>query len=188
MTTFSITDEIARLTPAPLEEPEVPLLPQAAAGQLEEITRNLARLGKQQMRSNQSIEFLEARLAEAREEGHEHRREVIRLREEAVHEATKLLDIIDAADDLLVLARQVGNQRWIENLERLTRRVLRAYEQAGMTEISAEGEAFNPEEHLGIDTVEAGEGQERDMIVEVIRRGFRYRGALLRPAEVITTR
>lgn len=188
MTAFSISSEIARLTPAVVEGPEIAVPPPTTTEQLEQLTRNLARLGKQQLRANQSIEFLESQLADVQELSHEFRRETIRLREQATHAAAKLLDIIDALDDVLVLARQVGDQTWAENLERLTQRALRAFEQAGITEISAQGEAFNPEEHLGIDTIAPTEGQPRDQIVEVIRRGFRLNGTLLRPAEVITTR
>jgi molecular chaperone GrpE len=190
MTRFSITAEIARLTPAELPPAAETLAPSDASllEHWDQVSRNLARLGKQQMRANQTIEFLETQLAEAKEQAHEHRREAVRLQESAAGSAQKVVEVLDTLDDVLVLARQVRDSAWVSNIERVIQKTLRTFEQIGITEVSALDEAFSPEEHEALDTVEPGKGGRPYQIVQVIRRGFRFQGKLLRRAEVVTTR
>ncbi len=187
---FSIQEELARLAPVELDldaeeeaEHAPPLLEQ-----WDLVSKNLARLGKQQMRANQAAEFLEGQLREAREQADEHRRESARLREQAHRAASRTLGIVDTLDDVMVLARQNANAKWVTHLERLTRKTLLILEEIGLTEIAAEGEPFDAEVHEALDTVEPGDGQPAYQIVQVVSRGFRYQGAVLRRAEVITTR
>jgi molecular chaperone GrpE len=186
---FSPRDEIARLTALDLDGAAAEVPPDdGLAGQWSEVTRNLARLGKQQLRMNQTVELLEAQLAEARERGDEHRRDAGRLREQAAATARRLLELVDTLDDVSVLARQIGDPKWLAHLERFGARTLRILEQVGLGEISALGQAFDPEEHDALDTAERHGEQAPYEIVQVIRRGFRFHGAVLRRAEVITTR
>ena len=63
-----------------------------------------------------------------------------------------------------------------------------AVQQVGLTEIPALGEAFDAEEHDALDTAERHGDQAPYLVVQVIRRGFRFHGSVLRRAEVITTR
>jgi molecular chaperone GrpE len=179
--------EIARLVPIDLEAAD-----EAAAAPLveqwEEVSRTLARLGKQQLRANQSVEFLEGQLADAKERADEHRREAARLREEARQNAQTLLDLVDTLDDLAVFARQLRDERWIAHAERMLAKALRVFGQLGLAEIPALGEAFDPKEHEAAQSVERAADQRPYEVVEVIQRGFRYNGQVLRRAQVITTR
>ena len=189
MNTFSIKTEIDRLTPVDLGDEPPPLIDgESLISQWDQVTKNLARLGKQQLRSNQTVEFLESQLRETQERADEYRREATRLREESYRTASTVLEVLDTLDDVTVLARQMEDTKWISNLERLASKTLRVFEQLGIAEISAPGEAYNPEEHDALDTVAPVEGQHPHQITQVIRRGFRYKGSVLRRAEVITTR
>ncbi len=185
---LDVRAELARLVPIELEAPA-----DAAPGaplvlQWEELSRNLARLGKQQLRANQSLEFLENELGEAKARGDEHRREAARLREEARRNAQALLDLVDTVDDLLVFAKQLRDERWMKHAERILAKALRVFGQLGLAEIPALGEAFDPTEHEAAQTVERTGDQRPYEIVEVIQRGFRHNGQVLRRAQVITTR
>jgi molecular chaperone GrpE (heat shock protein) len=189
-TAFSARDEIARLTAIDLDAassaddgPDDSL-----TGQWGEVNRNLARLGKQQLRINQAVELLQAQLAEAQERADENRREAGRLRDQATSTARKLLELVDTLDDVTVLARQIGDPKWLVHLERFAAKTLRILDQVGLSEIPALGEVFDAEEHDALDTAERQEGQSPYQVVQVIRRGFRWNGAVLRRAEVITTR
>jgi len=179
--------EIARLVPLDLEAAD-----EAAAAPLveqwDELSRTLARLGKQQLRANQSVEFLEGQLADAKERADEHRREAVRLREEARQSAQTLLDLVDTLDDLAVFARQLRDERWIAHAERMLAKALRVLGQLGLAEIPALGETFDPTEHEAAQSVERAADQRPYEVVEVIQRGFRYNGQVLRRAQVITTR
>ncbi|HVG45408.1 MAG TPA: nucleotide exchange factor GrpE [Longimicrobium sp.] len=184
---LDVRAEIARLVPIGLEAPEedagAPLVER-----WEDVSRTLARLGKQQLRSNQSLDFLESQLAEAKERADEHRREAARLREESRRNAQALLDLVDTLDDLAVFARQLRDERWITHAERMLAKTLRVLGQLGLAEIPALGEAFDPAEHEAAQSVERSGEQRPYEIVEVIQRGFRYNGQVLRRAQVITTR
>ncbi len=57
----------------------------------------------------------------------------------------------------------------------------------GMEEVEAEGRPFNPHLHEAVQVEETDRCPE-DTILEVIRKGYLYRGRLLRPAEVKVSR
>ena len=185
---FSVQREIQRLAPAELEPSPPPDTLVPLSELWDQVTKNLARLGKQQFRANQTIEFVEQQARNAEEQAETYRRENILLREKAEDSAKKLLSIIDALDDVAVMARQRGDPTWISHIERLTDKTLKVYGTVGLSEVSASGEAFNPEEHEVLDVVAPAPGQDSHQIVEVIHRGFRYNGQVLRRAQTITTR
>jgi molecular chaperone GrpE (heat shock protein) len=70
----------------------------------------------------------------------------------------------------------------------MTTRTLEAFGAIGLTEIQAGGKAFSEEEHEALETVEREPGQEPFQVVEVVRRGFRFDGSVLRRAQVLTSR
>jgi molecular chaperone GrpE len=196
---FSIQEEIHKIAPldlndAPEAEPDGDLL-----GAWEQIATSLSRLGKQQFRANQNAEYLARQMetsfeevrklaAEAHEQGERYRRENSWLRDETTRVAGRVVEFMDALDDVTVLARQTNDPRWLNHLERLTTKALQILGSVGITEIPAEGLGFDEEVHEALDTVEREPGQDVYRIVEVIRRGFRFNGGILRRAQVLTTR
>lgn len=202
MKTFSATAEIQRLLAmdsGTLDDE----LPAPALGipvsALDEINKSLARLGKEQWRANQQAETLadqakvaveEMRLSSValRDQSEEHRRESARLHEDAMTTAAKVLTFIDSLDDVRVLALQRGDGQWLKYVERLASDAVTMLQSIGLTEIPAVGRVLDPEEHEAVDTVERPAGGRQYAVVEVVQRGFRYRGAVLRRARVITAR
>jgi molecular chaperone GrpE (heat shock protein) len=191
---LSITQEIDQLLALDLPEfeaddgaPEPPDMRR----QWESVARSVSRLGKQQLQANQRAELLTEELGraleEARERGDEHRRENARLHDESRRRARALLEIPDTLDDLAALVRGRGDAVWLEHLERLTAKTLAVLARAGLAPVDASG-SFHEDEHEAVETVDAAPGQEPAEIVEVVRRGFRLDGQLLRRAQVVTTR
>lgn len=201
MTAFSIQEELRRLTPIDLEaeteeNASAPPVPYAV---WEAVARNMAKLGKHQLRATQHVEDIaqqtqvaitEARLAAeaAREDAEDRRREVLRLRESAQNTALRVVGFLDSLDDVHVLARQRGDSQWLKYVDRLTHDAMVMLQSIGITEIPAAGRMFDPEEHEALDTVEPSGTRRQFEIVEIVQRGFRLDGRVLRRAQVITVR
>lgn len=166
--------------------------------------KQVARVGKQQMKTAQEVSLLASELqglGEALRQALRDKEEVIDLlRRERDALATQndvllreLLGLTDLFDHALQFAHRSGDRRWIEELERLDKGALRVLERLGLREIGALGTPFDPNLHEVIETVPRGklkkgafpEVQVHD-VVEVAQRGFYSGGVVLRRARVIT--
>lgn len=188
---FSITDELQRIDPIDLAESlGDSKVPPSVITQWDGILKALGRLGKQQMRANQHAEMLHEQgkeaIQEAREQGDEYRRELSRMRDDARETRLAALPILDALDDLAVIARQRNDASWLGRVDRLTARTLEAFAQMGLTEIPA-NDLFDEKGHEAVDTLERGDCDPY-LVVEVLYRGFRWSGGVLRRAQVVITR
>jgi molecular chaperone GrpE len=66
------------------------------------------------------------------------------------------------------------------------RKFLRAFEAAGLETIDdAAGKPFDPTQHEALTTVPAAPPEEDDTVAQVYRKGYRFKGTLLRPAQVV---
>ena len=166
------------------DEPAVTDTPAPTLGQWEELTTAMARLGKQQLRANQQLEMLANASTEQREE---HRRVIQALNDEARDTRLALLPCIDQLDDLMAVALPREDKAWIERVSKLMTRTVRVLQDIGVTEIPAANEPFDEHVHEAMDVVDAGD-RPQFVIVEVLRRGFMYRGAVLRRAQVVATK
>jgi molecular chaperone GrpE len=198
MTMFSIAAELERLAPISLAELPDELLPASAVSQWEELTKTLARMGKQQLRANQNVDAalqqMSAALTQAddnaralRDQCDEYRRELQDRRQDAREVRLTALTMIDLLDDLMAMARQKGDDQWTGRVERLSAGTLDALAQMGLTEVPAADVGFDERTHEVVDTVERGDLAPHS-VVDVIRRGFRYDGTILRRAQVVATR
>lgn len=197
---FSIQDELRSLRPLSdnsLDESVSPG-PTEASTSWDLIAKALARLGKQQLRANQqtelAVEEMRVTLEQSRsahealrEQADDWRRRAQRLESDAREARLAALNILDALDDLAAVARQKSDPQWTSRVERLTARTLDALAEMGLTEVPTQDVTFDERTHEIIDTVDRG-SKESYQVVEVLRRGFRFQGAVLRRAQVITTR
>lgn len=99
-----------------------------------------------------------------------------------------LRKVLTVADDfdLAIEARpeEVAEHPWFEGIAAIDRKLRSLLESEGVNIIdSTPGRAFDPREHEAIATV-AGTGRPEGHIVEEIRRGYRLRDRVLRPALV----
>lgn len=199
--TFSAQEEIRRIAALDLTGSPTPTGDgtDVSLEAWDEIVKSLARLSKEQWRANQQAELLAQQTREAlaeavhgaaafREQADELRRENAKLREDARATATRVLALIDSLDDVGVLARQRGDAQWLKYVDRLTADSVAMLQSIGITEIPAIARPFDPEEHEALDTVERRDNGGQFEVVEVVQRGFRYHGRVLRRARVITTR
>jgi molecular chaperone GrpE len=88
----------------------------------------------------------------------------------------KLLPVLDTAD--LALAHGGG-----EDVKQITASLMNALEKEGLERIAGEGAPFDPMLHDAV-AHEPGDGDGEQVVVEVLRAGYRWKGLVLRPAMV----
>lgn len=189
---------LAQLTPAtfPDDGAAAPATGDVAPESLGTVlNRGLTRLAKEQFRASQhsanaievaqhTLTELSAREALTREQLAEAQLELRRLREQRRHDALEIVAAVDALDDLLAIARQMGETKWVDRLERLGGRITQALAVAGITEVPALGQPFHEELHEVLASPESAH-QPQAVITEVVARGFLLDGKLLRRAQVV---
>ncbi len=75
----------------------------------------------------------------------------------------------------------------LDGVEMIRRQLEQVLQKQGLEEVEAEGQPFNPHLHEAVQ-VEATDRCPEDTVLEVIRKGYLFRGRLLRPAEVKVSR
>jgi molecular chaperone GrpE len=96
----------------------------------------------------------------------------------------KLLAIVDDFDRALdSMPEDLKGVGWIEGIVLLDRKLRQLLESEGVTPIESIGRPFDPQEHEAIASV-PGSGRPDGEVVAEIRRGYRVRNRVLRPAMV----
>jgi molecular chaperone GrpE len=96
-----------------------------------------------------------------------------------------VLDLLPILDDferaLASLPSELDEQNWTKGIKLIYNKLKTVLETQGLVGIKAEGEYFDPYFHEAAGQVEGEEG----MIMEEIRKGYEFRGKLLRPSMVM---
>ena len=98
----------------------------------------------------------------------------------------KLLPVMDNLD-VAGHAVQVASpevKRVAEGFLMIHRQLTDILAQEGLTEVYALGEMFDPNLHEAVMTAEREKGQKDSQVVRVLRKGYRFKDKLLRPAMV----
>jgi molecular chaperone GrpE len=138
---------------------------------------------------DQEIKALSDRLLRLQAEFENFRKRTAKERTEVIKFANEGLlgEIIPVVDSLERAIQSANENVDIENLLeglRLVRRLLNLLlERAGVKEIHAQGETFNPELHEAISVVESGDHPD-NTIVEEVQKGYLLNGRVLRPSIV----
>ena len=95
-----------------------------------------------------------------------------------------LLPIKDALDGALGHAKENNNSEGlVKGVEMTVKQIDELLKREGLKEIAAEGEHFDPFRHEVV-AKEAAEDQPEDTVIEVLRKGYQFRGKVIRPAMV----
>ncbi|MHC1578581.1 MAG: nucleotide exchange factor GrpE [Dehalococcoidia bacterium] len=94
----------------------------------------------------------------------------------------ELLPILDDFERALAsVPDEFDEHNWTEGVKLIYNKLKAFLETQGLAEIKAEGECFDPHLHEAAGQVEGEEG----IIVEEIRKGYKFRDKLLRPSMVM---
>jgi molecular chaperone GrpE len=147
--------------------------------------------------ADQAIERLEREVGEWKDRAlraaadHDNfRKRMLREREEswARAQADVLARILEAVDDMVRVAQldpeQTSAAALHEGVALVEKKLLKALEAAGLERIDPAGQPFDPQSHEAVTSVPAPEREADHTVGEVFQHGYRFRGALLRPARV----
>ena len=149
----------------------------------------------------QDVEGLRARLDEEKEKGQSHlaswqravadyqnlKRRMEQERGEVgrLANASLVINLLPLLDDLERALRTVDTKlaglTWIDGVWLIYRKFQAVLENAGVTEIQAEGQPFDPQVHEAISDAPGEEGQ----VVSVVQKGYQLGDRVIRPAMVI---
>ncbi|HEU4560199.1 MAG TPA: nucleotide exchange factor GrpE [Longimicrobium sp.] len=97
--------------------------------------------------------------------------------------------LLEPLDDLQRIAdfdpATTNAQALHEGAEMVEKKFFRALESAGLEVIDAAGKPFDPTQHEALTMVPAENEDEDDTVAQVYRKGYRFKGVLLRPAQVV---
>lgn len=147
------------------------------------------------------IRGLEAALSEAEKKAEEYYQQLLRLRadfenfrrrmnkerEEFLHFAGEALvaALLPVLDDFELALKSPGEQvtDFLAGVEMIYRRLSEILSREGLELITAEGEEFDPNRHEAV-AFEPCEGKPPNHVIEEFRRGYTFRGKVIRPAMV----
>ena len=96
-----------------------------------------------------------------------------------------ILDLLPILDDFerafASLPVELDEQNWTEGIKLIYNKVKAVLETQGLAEIKAKGECFDPYWHEAAGQLEGEEG----IVVEEIRKGYKFKDKLLRPSMVM---
>lgn len=121
------------------------------------------------------------------------RKRAAREKEEAVRFAgaalvERLLPVLDSFELGLVAADGSADAAAIAEGMRMTfNQLVSALREEGLVEVDATGAPFDPHQHEAVSTMESADAPDGH-VVQQLRKGYRYRDRLIRPASVIVAK
>lgn len=102
-----------------------------------------------------------------------------------------LLSIITILDDFTLamdmLPEDTESETWLEGIQIIHRKIENLLESQMVTKIDAIGKHFQPWEFEALQYKETKDFEE-NIVVEVIKEGYKFNGQILRPAQVIVSK
>ena len=93
----------------------------------------------------------------------------------------KIITVLDDFDR--AFENKDGGTAFVEGVEKIYKKLLRVLESEGLVVINPEGGKFDPFEHEAFEKVES-EDHEEYAILEVVEKGYKFHGKVLKPAKV----
>jgi molecular chaperone GrpE len=98
--------------------------------------------------------------------------------------AADLLPVVDSLEMGLEAANSVAARTLLEGQQATLRLLKSALERAGVTELSPEGQPFDPQLHEAL-SIEPAHSAEPGTVIRVVQKGYQLQGRLLRAARVV---
>ncbi len=147
----------------------------AAPPDVEQLRAELADVRDRWMRAVADYQNLRRRSAEERAELR------VQLLAGLVGGYLGVLDDLDRALDSIDQHAELSDHPWVDGVRMVQQKFAALIEGSGVTEIAAEGEAFDPTRHEAIAYQPGPEGH----VVAVVQRGFEAGSQVVRPARVV---
>lgn len=96
-----------------------------------------------------------------------------------------LLPILDDFERALPTMENLEDKTHYEGIMLIYNKLKRALEQKGLEEINAIGETFNTDEHEALTQIPAPDESQKDKVIDVIQKGYKLNGKVIRYARVV---
>ena len=156
----------------------------------EEATSSNLSLEEQLEEANREREQFKNAMQRAQADLVNYRRRVEEEREDLLKYSNSrlLVMLLPVLDEFNMALGQAPNddapESWVEGIRLIHRKLHSLIESEGVTRIEAESKSFDPLEHEALAQQESPE-HEDGQVMMVVRDGYKLRGRLLRPAQVI---
>jgi molecular chaperone GrpE len=97
----------------------------------------------------------------------------------------ELLPVVDNLERALASAGE-GEQHLAEGVHLVHNELIAVLERNGVEQFDPAGQRFDPSEHEALSTREA-DGAESGLVLDVVEKGYRANGTILRPARVVVS-
>ena len=102
--------------------------------------------------------------------------------------ADTIQSVLPVIDNLeRALASNCSDKALTEGIQMIQRQLMETLASYGLEEIEAQGEQFNPESMHAVMQVDRAEGQDTNCVAEVLQKGYKLNGKVLRCAMVKVT-
>lgn len=98
-----------------------------------------------------------------------------------------LIYILDEIDNINKFAIDTCNQELVNNINGVQQNIKKNLIEINVEEIPTANEVFDNKIHKCVQVIE-GSNEDKFKIVNVIKKGYKYNGDVIRPAEVIATK
>lgn len=127
------------------------------------------------------LKYMQADLENFRKRSEKEAREVA---EASVADlVTKLVPVLDELELAVHDENAEHNPEFVDGLKMVLKNLTSALEAAGLKRIESVGRPFDPSIHEAVEKVQ-GKSNGEDMVVEETRKGFTFRGRVVRPSSV----
>lgn len=96
----------------------------------------------------------------------------------------RLLDVLDDLDRLSDGSAATTSESLLEAVTMIDRKFRKELEAAGVERIDPAGQPFDPAEHEAVSAIAASEDGQENQVSATFQPGYRFKGALIRPARV----
>lgn len=129
---------------------------------------------------------LQAEVANMQRRNNLDRQEAAKYRSQKL--ATQLLDVVDNLERALETKSESEDAVAIKKgVEMVYNQLINAFDAEEIKVINPIDEPFNPTFHQAVSTLPAKEGQDKDVVVNVLQKGYSVHDRVLRPAMVIVS-
>ncbi|MGX6992486.1 nucleotide exchange factor GrpE [Vagococcus penaei] len=147
--------------------------------QVAELTEQLQEMEDKFLRAQAEMANMRNRNRKEREEAAKYRAQDL---------AKDLLPALDNLDRALAIeVTDDHGESMKKGIEMVRESILHALKEANVEEIEAMGHPFDPNLHQAVQTVPAEDGQDSDVIVQVLQKGYKLNDRILRPTMVVVS-
>lgn len=101
-----------------------------------------------------------------------------------------LLELLPIADNFEMAfgnkeAWEKVDKNWRIGIEGMYSNLVNIFQSLGLEQVGAVGEKFDPSLHQAVGTVDVAEKEKSDMIQNLVQKGYKFKGKIIRPSKVV---